>query len=60
MKKNKEVITEQESILNDLDIKNLLILLNKTPIVGGEAETVSVLKYKLSTMIKEVEPTKDK
>ncbi len=49
------------------DAQNLISLLNRAPIKGGEAEIVSLLKHKLSSLIPpptvddtEEEPKQDK
>jgi len=39
------------------DYQNLLRLIHKTPIVGGEAEAVAMLKYKLSALLTALVPT---
>ena len=45
--------------LNEQDAANLIAMINKTPTLGGDAEVVSMLKYKLSK-IKNPTPKKDK
>ena len=44
------------------DIKNILALISKTPITGGEAITVAILQQKLTAMLtpQEIEKTKTK
>jgi len=45
-------ITDQlNPALTAEDLTNLIKLINKTPIVGGEAEVVAMLKYKLTTLL---------
>ena len=45
-------ITDQlNPTLTAEDLQNLMKLIIKTPIVGGEAEVVAMLKYKLTTLL---------
>ncbi len=46
---------EKDVELTNQDYQNLIALINKTPISGSDAETVSILKYKLNCKLKPVE-----
>ena len=42
---------KQEDLFTETDARNLIVLLNKTPIVGGESDVVTILKMKLNTLL---------
>lgn len=46
-----KIIDQLNPALTAEDLQNLMKLINKTPIVGGEAEVVAMLKYKLTTLL---------
>ena len=62
---------EQQIVSQELEVsdyKNLLTIVNKAQIVGGEAEAVAILKFKLNRLIQPApapepeaeKPTQDK
>jgi len=51
---------QKNELLTEIDARNLIALINKTPIVGGESDVVTILKMKLQTLLPQPEAQEPK